>query len=108
MQTQRRVESPRPWLVAPSQSSAVEKISTFCAFSMRCRQENFASPFGAATRDAACGDAVRRLSAEADADRVASKRKRTNRILRPNLDEEYDNTDCVLRNDKFHHFRKRQ
>ena len=52
--------------------------------------------------------AVRRLSAEADADRVASKRKGTNRILRPNLDEEYDNTDCVLRNDKTHYFRKIQ
>ena len=33
------------------------------------------------------GDAVRRLSAEADADRVASKRKGMNKILRPNLDE---------------------
>jgi hypothetical protein len=40
--------------------------------------------------------------------RIASHRKGTNRILRPNLDEEYDNTDCVLRNDKTHNFRKRQ
>ena len=38
-------EPPRPRLVAPSPSAAVENISTFCAFSMRCRQENFASPF---------------------------------------------------------------
>ena len=150
-------EPPRPRLVAPSPSSVVEKISTFCAFSMRCGQEKFASPFrsrgprcrvrrspgaagtsraavfassravavdGAAGRRSPVlvgnarrafthrpplrqGDAVRRLSAEADADRVASKRKGTNRILRPNLDEDYDNTDCVLRNDKTHHFRKR-
>ena len=34
-----------PWLVAPGPSSAAENISTFCAFSMRCKQENFASPF---------------------------------------------------------------
>ena len=118
-------EPPRPRLVAPSPSSAIEKISTFCAFSMRCMQENFASPFRsrdprrrvrrsagvAGTSRAAVfassravavdgaagqrspvlvgnarrafthrpplrqGDAVRRLSAEADADRVASKRK---------------------------------
>ena len=38
------------WLIAPSPSSAAENIFTFCAFSMRCRQENFRMPFFRAPR----------------------------------------------------------
>ena len=60
-------EPPRPRLVAPSPSSVVEKISTFCAFSMRCGQEKFASPFR--SRDPRCR--VRRSSGAAGTSRAA-------------------------------------
>ena len=79
-----RKSPPRPRLVAPSPSSAVEKISTFCAFSMRCRQENFASPFR--SRDSRCR--VRRSAGAAGTSRAAvfaSSRRRGRRRRRPKI-----------------------